>query len=207
MLSVVDIIEQETIAPSLKGINDFNEHEGLVYISTDFGIVEYNLERLEFGDTFIIGDNGSQIPVEKTTVFNGAIYAACPNGNGIRKGQLSNPNLIDFQQWQTITSGSFVSVEQAEGRLYSLRIDRVLFEIVNDVLTQRLTFNSPPVDTEVSDNQLIFTTINNVFIYDSSVTLVNQINQNDEFDYAIHFCNNIRVRCLYWYIIFWSTKH
>ncbi|MCC1485473.1 type IX secretion system anionic LPS delivery protein PorZ [Winogradskyella immobilis] len=182
VLSVVDILEQETIAPSLKVINDFNEHEGLVYISTDFGIVVYDLQQLEFRDTFIIGDNGNQIPVEKTTVFNDAIYAACPNGNGIRKGLLSNPNLIDFQQWQTIVNGSFVSIEQAENRLYSLRIDRVLFEIVNDVLNQRLTFNRLPIDTEVSDNQLLYTTTDDVFIYNSNATLITQVNQTEEFE-------------------------
>jgi hypothetical protein len=181
VLSVVDILEKETIAPTLKSINDFNEHEGLIYIATNFGISVYDLQRLEFGDTFFIGDNGEQIPVEKTTVFNDAIYAACTNGNGIRKGLLSNPNLIDFQQWQTITSGSFISVEQAEGRLYALRINRVLFEVISDVLNQRLTFNSLPVDTEVSDGQLIYTTINNVFIYNSNATLVTQINQTEEF--------------------------
>lgn len=182
ILTVVDILEKESIDPTTKGINDFNEHEGLAYIATNFGISVYDLERLEFGDTFFIGNNNTQIPVEKTTVFNNAIYAACNAGNGIRKGELSNTNLIDSNQWQTITIGSFISIESIGDKLYSVGTNRVLSDIVNDVLNPVLTFNILPLDSDTSDNQLIYTTVNNVFIYDSSVSLVTQVNQTEEFD-------------------------
>ena len=107
LLSVVDILEKVTIDPALKRINDFYEHEGLVYISTDYGISVYDLQRIEFGDSYFIGPGGSQIPIEKTTVYNGFIYAACNLNNGIKKAATTNDNLIDFNQWQTITLGSF----------------------------------------------------------------------------------------------------
>ena len=197
VLSVVDILDKVSIAPSLRVINDFNEHEGLVYISTDFGISVYDLERLEFGDTYFIGNNGAQIPVEKTTVFNDAIYAACTNNAGVRKGVLSNPNLVDFQQWNTITSGNFTSIEQSEGRLYALGINRVLSEVVGDVLSQRLTFSTLPLDSDVTDNRLVYTTPSNVFIYNSNAVLTNQINQTEVFttDYssAITFNSEIYI--------------
>lgn len=182
ILTVVDILEKESIDPTTKGINDFNEHEGLAYIATNFGVSVYDLERLEFGDTFFIGNNNTQIPVEKTTVFNNAIYAACNAGNGIRKGELSNTNLIDSNQWQTITIGSFISIESIGDKLYSVGTNRVLSDIVNDVLNPVLTFNILPLDSDTSDNQLIYTTVNNVFIYDSSASLVTQVNQTEEFD-------------------------
>lgn len=196
-LSVVDILEKETIDPTIKTINDFNEYQGLAYISTDFGISVYDLERLEFGDTYFIGNDNSQIPVEKTTVFNDIIYAACNANNGIRKGDLSNPNLIDSEQWQTITTGSYISIETIENRLYTVRTNRALSEITNDVLTQILTFNRLPVDSEVSDSNIIYTTIENIFIYDSSVNLVTQVDQVEDFetDYssAITFGNDIYI--------------
>ena len=40
---------------TIKKINHFNENNGLVYISTDYGISVFDLERLEFGDTYFIG--------------------------------------------------------------------------------------------------------------------------------------------------------
>ena len=77
VLSVVDIVEKPTIPPDNKKINHFNEYNNVVYISTDFGISVYDLERLEFGDTYFIGNGGSQIIVNETAVFGDYIYAAC----------------------------------------------------------------------------------------------------------------------------------
>jgi hypothetical protein len=109
VLTVVDILEKPTIPPNNKRINHFNEYNSVVYISTDFGISEYNIEELEFGDTYYIGNLGEQIRVRQTTIFNGFIYAACWNGNGIRKAPLSSPNLINYQEWQVVVGGFIVS--------------------------------------------------------------------------------------------------
>src|SRR5690606_4184334 len=59
ILSVVDILDKQTIPPNLKRINHFNIIDGVVYISTLYGISVYNLERLEFGDSYFIGNGGS----------------------------------------------------------------------------------------------------------------------------------------------------
>ena len=177
VLTVVDIIDKESIDPSIKTINDFYEFEGLVYVSTNFGISVYDVERLEFGDTYFIGTGNTQIPVEKTTVFNGFIYAACNGGNGVKKGLLTNPDLIDANQWQTITNGSYFSIENIDGNLYALNADRNLFQIVND--TPNFVFNFPilPNDSDVSSNTLIYTTSDEVFILSASAILLNQIGE------------------------------
>lgn len=181
ILTIVDILEKESIDPTIKNINDFNEHEGLVYVATDFGISVYDINRLEFGDTYFIGNNNTQIPVEKTSVFSETIYAACNSGSGIRKGALSNPNLVDSNQWQTITSGSFISVESIDNNLYALSTNRTLSTIVNDILNPVLIFDILPLDSEVSDNQLLYTTRDNIFIYDALANLVTQVNQTQDF--------------------------
>lgn len=197
VLSVVDILEQESIDPSIKTINDFYENEGLVYVSTNFGISVYDLERLEFGDTYFIGNNNSQIPIEKTTVFNNFIYAACNDGNGVRRALLTNPNLIDSNQWQIITTGSYVSIETINNRLYGLRTDRNLFEIINTTITPVFNFDILPVDSDIDENQLLYTTQNSVFIFNSAATLNAQIDQfidlETRFNAAISFGPDIYV--------------
>lgn len=52
VLTIVDILEKQNITPDNKRINHFYENDGFVYISTDYGVSVYDLERLEFGDTF-----------------------------------------------------------------------------------------------------------------------------------------------------------
>ena len=59
--SVGGIIEEVSISPLDKRINHFMEFEDNIYVSTDFGIVLYNLPNLEFGDTYRIGDNGEEL--------------------------------------------------------------------------------------------------------------------------------------------------
>jgi hypothetical protein len=76
VFTVVDILNKITIAPDDKRINHFLEHENKIYISTEFGVAEYDLENLEFGESFFIGQNGDQIEVTQTAVLDSRIYAA-----------------------------------------------------------------------------------------------------------------------------------
>jgi hypothetical protein len=105
ILNVVDIVKKQ-LPSNNKKINHFLEHNGLFYIACDFGIVQFNLATLQFGDTYFIGPSGEEISVNQTAIFNNEIYAVTPNF-GIRKGNLSNPNLIDYQQWQVFDSNSW----------------------------------------------------------------------------------------------------
>ena len=182
VLSVVDILDKETISPNTKRINHFNENNGLVYISTNYGISVYDLERLEFGDTYLMGFGGSQINVNQTTVYADFIYAACGSNNAIKKASLLNPNLIDYQQWQTIGTGDFKSIQTVGDKLYAARLNRTFYEIVNDNLIQLFVYQDLPLDTREVNNELIITTIKNVFIYDSDYNLLSTASINQEFN-------------------------
>jgi WD40 repeat protein len=128
ILSVVDILEKESISPVLKKINHLNEHDGVIYISTDYGISVYNLSQLQFGDTYFIGNGGSQIPIYQTTIFEDNIYAACGSNNALKKASLANSNLIDYQQWTTISGGNFISIQTVGAKLYATRLNNSIYE-------------------------------------------------------------------------------
>ena len=87
-----------------KSINAIFEDQGKLYLSTSFAIVEYDILQLEFGDTFFVGNNSSEINIIEITVFNNQIYAA--TANGIFHADINNPNLIDFNNWSLITSAN-----------------------------------------------------------------------------------------------------
>ena len=181
ILSVVDILEKESISPVLKKINHFNESEGLLYISTDFGISVYDLDQLQFGDTYFIGSGGSQIAISQTAVFNGFIYAAT-SSNGLKKGDLANSNLIDFQQWTNATNGSYIAVQSVGSKLYAIQSNKALFEIVNDNLSFLITYPTLPVDVKSVDSNLIVTLKETVFIYDENFNQIQTASTNEEFD-------------------------
>ena len=197
ILSVVDILDKPTISPDNKRINHFNEHNGLVYISTNFGISVYDLDRLEFGDTYFLGIGGAQITVESSTVFNDAIYAACRNGNAIRKGLLSNENLIDFEQWQSITFGNYAEIETVVDKLFAIRLNRDFFEVENDAISFISTFNSLPVHTSTFEDQLLVTEDDLISVFNSNgvfeFSLPTPEDLDTEFTAAVIFENELYV--------------
>ncbi|WP_460220587.1 type IX secretion system anionic LPS delivery protein PorZ [Psychroserpens sp. MEBiC05023] len=182
ILSVVDILEKESISPALKRINHFYENNGLIYISTDYGISIYDLSLLQFGDSYFIGNGGSQIKVNQTTIFDNFIYAACSSNSGIRKASLDNPNLIDFQQWSQITPGNYTAIQTVGSRLYTLRANNTLREVINDNLNTLITYPSLPVDVRSVGNRLSITLDEDVFIYDEDFLQINTASTNEDFD-------------------------
>jgi hypothetical protein len=181
ILTVVDIIEKPTIPAIQKRINHFNAYGSLIYISTNYGISVFNLERLEFGDTYFIGSGGSQIQINQTAVFGDYIYAACVGGNGLRKALVASPNLIDYQNWQTVTTGNFTAVETVVDMLYVVNTNRQIFQVANDVLNQVFQYDTVPLDVKNVESNLVVATINNVFVYDASFNIISQVPANTEF--------------------------
>lgn len=182
VLTVVDILDKDNIAPTNKRINHFYEHEGLIYISTDFGISVYDLERLEFGDTYFLGNGGAQIIVKQTTVLNNTIYAACRNANGIKIADLDNPNLVDFQQWSQILNGNYFVINTLGDRVVTVRGNRRVYEIVDTNPTVLFQLANLPEDSEVNQSQLIYSSEDDVLVYNIDLQLVNSFLPNSEFD-------------------------
>ena len=135
---VVDILETQTISPDQKQINQFVINENTAYIATDFGIATYNLDNLEFGDTFFIGDSGQEIIVNQITILNNIIYAAT-FGGGVRYANLENPNLIDFNEWQAINSFNYKFIQRINGEIFALLLNNQLVKIEEDFSTNTLT--------------------------------------------------------------------
>ena len=182
VLKVIDIINKTTIPPNNKKINHFNEHNGLVYISTDYGISVYDLDNLEFGDTYYIGLNGTQTPVNQTAIKNNEIYANCAGNGGIKSASLSNPNLIDFQQWTTIVTGNFVKLVANEVNVIVTSSNAVTSKINTDnSLSQLFVSSSVPKDLYFSEEYLVETLSTKVNFYNRDFTLVHTIVPTTEF--------------------------
>jgi ligand-binding sensor domain-containing protein len=177
LLKVVDIINKQ-LPSNIKKINHFMEFEGIAYVSCDFGIVQFNLATMQFGDTYFIGANGAEIIVNQTALFNGFIYAA--TNNGIKRADISNKNLIDFGQWDTIAAGNWSGIAALNSDLFA--VDAVgyihKYNAGTNSFTGYLALSSPALDVRVNVNYLIVTTVNSIYIYNGQMTAVRQINSN-----------------------------
>ncbi len=181
----VDIINKE-LQPNLKKINHFYEYEEKIYISCDFGIVQFNLNTLEFGDTYFIGNAGAETAIMQTTVFDGFIYAATRQ-NGIRRANITSPNLINYQEWQEINSGWFVGVDSYENRLLAADnsgnihqyngINFQFFQNAGNVIS----------DIRGANSYGIVTTSGKINIYNSQLILVQTINAFQITEHEVKF--------------------
>ena len=186
MLNVVDIINKQLPA-NLKKINHFMEYDGIVYVSCDFGIVQFNLATMLFGDTYFIGNNGAEISVSQTAVHNGFIYASTIDG--IRKADIANKNLIDFNQWSQIATGSWSSIETFDTELIAINATGNIhkYNSGSNSFTSYLQLPQAAVDMRASGNYLIITTPNSVSIYNKQMILVRQINSSQIIDTLVNF--------------------
>jgi len=177
IIKVVDIINKQLPA-SIKKINHFMEYKGIVYVSCDFGIVQFNLNTMQFGDTYFIGDSGAETVVTQTTVFNGFIYAATKKG--IKKADLTNKNLIDYNQWTTINGAeSWSSIEAFGGELIAVTASGVInkYDTNSNSFMVFKNLSQATLDMRATADYLIITTSNIVYIYNKEFIL-RQINSN-----------------------------
>ncbi len=170
IVNVVDIINKN-IPAIIKRVNHFAEFDGTLYISCDFGIVQYNIATLGFGDTYFMGPGGLEIKVNQTAIHDGFIYAATQQ-YGIRRAAISNPNLIDFNQWSTVENGSFGGVASFAGDLFAASVSGQIqkFNGTNFTFFNQLPGNL--VDFRATSTHLVATDPGRVTLFDTSLIAI-----------------------------------
>ncbi len=180
-VTVVDIIDKPTIPPNDKRINHFMIYNEIAYISTNYGISLYDINNLEFGDTYFIGDGGAQIKVNQTTIFEDNIYAA--TAVGISRAVVENTNLIDFNQWTRIFGANWVGIVSIGDKLFASRFDKKLYSVINNIVAVIETYDDIIVDTRANSDRLIITTKEEAYVYNpEDFSLVALATTNEDYE-------------------------
>lgn len=143
----------------------------MAYLSTDFGIVVFDLLRNEVKETWRdLGANGESLSIRKSILYRDSIVLATQKG--IMIGSLAD-NLLDFSKWKRIDYGDLAaevkSIAEWNGGLYAVTDDKGLHEyngkdfIQLHILTGRI-FNSLETGTE----KLIITSNDAIFLYSTA---------------------------------------
>lgn len=194
--NVVDIINK-ALPPNIKRINHFMEYEGIVYISCDFGIVQYKLSTMLFGDTYFIGDGGAQIVVKQTAVFQGKIYAATLI-NGTRSASITNANLNDFSQWTTLDSNGWTGVEAFGNTMVAVSNTGFFFTWNGSSFANPVGLGEVSTDLRKSGDYLVVTTANHVYVYNNALVQTRNLNSAEITTASVKFsCATIMKDVLY----------
>ena len=176
----VDIIEEVPVAPNKKRINDFYENNGKLYVATDYGISVMDVNTSEFIITYYIGPSGEETEVLQTTVLNDEIYAVTRNF-GIRKGNLNNPNLYDFSQWQTFDTGFWNGIITFNNQLIASNSNARTYRY-NGTFQEILNQNQVSLKLKTNNSEVIITTQNHIYVLNQAFNVVAHITQIPDFN-------------------------
>ncbi len=138
-----------------KSIYDIYFYEDAAYLSTGFGIVKLNLERMEFEFTTF-----TNIKVRTLTIHNNKFYAA--TADGVYTAPLTGSNLLDFSNWTRLETAegfpaSYFSniVYNYKGTLY-ISANDILYTYDGNTLTEVLQYPDYSFDfVQSGNNKLI----------------------------------------------------
>ena len=169
-----------------KSINDIFEYQGKLYLATSFAIIEYDIDQLEFGDTFFIGNNSTDVKINEIVVFDDFIYAATERG--IYTADINNANLIDFNNWNLISSvnNNYTNIIIFNSKIYTT-LNKKLYEVTetNEIVLIE-DYSSPIVSLKGSSTNLSVVLNSSVSIYSTNFDLVLQNNADINFDYILN---------------------
>ena len=175
------IIDEVPVSPLIKKINHFLEDGNKIYISCDYGISIFDLTTMEFGNTYYMGPQGSYVSVQQTAINNGFIYAATkgnPFGSGIRKANLSNQFLDDYNQWVDISGNEWNGVTSFGTNIFAITTAVNLVRYDGTTVTYLLSYPENLIDIRSNSNYLTVTSANHVYIYNQTMQLAAHIQSN-----------------------------
>lgn len=117
-----------------KNINGVYINGTTAYISTGFGIVQLNLEKLEFTNTYNIGYN-----TYCSYIYDNHLYIGTENG--IYKGAI-NYNLLDKANWSKINDSKISELNYFNGKLICFIDKKGVFYINNNTLESIVTVSA-----------------------------------------------------------------
>jgi hypothetical protein len=167
-----------------KSINHISEFNNKLYLSTPFAVVVYDIKKLEFGDTYFIGENSASIKINATTIHNDSLYAVTENG--IFAAEISSDLLIDSNLWDSYFSGRNFSkiIVFNEDLLVTEGTKLYLFNGMN--LVEPISFTQPIVDVKSSSSHLAITLSTAAIMLNLEMEEVFEFSPNSEFNFTLN---------------------
>ena len=99
---------------SSKRCNNITIDGDLAYLSMDFGILTFDLNRYEFKNTFYIGAEASEVKVQDVMLYGDSIFAKTEQG--VYSASMAD-NIVDYRYWH-ITSNTNVAFDTKKTKEY-----------------------------------------------------------------------------------------
>ncbi|MCK6618084.1 MAG: T9SS type A sorting domain-containing protein [Cyclobacteriaceae bacterium] len=185
----LDIVRQNEIinfnalknSPTIVGtkqINHMSIQQPYAYLAADFGVVVFDLIRLEIKETWRdLGVSGTQLKIYSSTFKTDSIFLATENG--VIAGNLAD-NLMDFNNWRRFDQGSFnnpvQSIAYFNNKVYAAINGDGLYNYVNGIWTKETFLQNEEFTSLSSFTDLLITTSTQVWKLNSAGVLTELTN-------------------------------
>ena len=167
----ISIFSNLANSPAISGsrrINHITLSNKLAYLSTDFGVVVFDLDKREVKETYRdLSDTGESLIINESVIFQDSIYLATEHG--VLAGAVTgSTNLLDFRNWKRYTVGPLdnpvTSLTIFNDQVYAAINSQGIFSLQAGAWMQQTYFQSGQFKSiSGSPNQLLITTGNQVW--------------------------------------------
>jgi len=191
LLEIIDAKGNITVAPDivnfnqigLKSINNIYEYNNKLYLATAFAVIVYDIENLEFGDTYFIGFGSTDVFVNDIVVFNDEIYAA--TDNGVYIADVNSNALIDASNWNQQFTGVYKNIEVFNDDVY-VTLNNTLQRLNNTLSNQVLSFSESVLGLKSSNDNLVVSLSSSARIYDENLVLLGLNETTTDFSFTLN---------------------
>ncbi|MGB0891264.1 MAG: two-component regulator propeller domain-containing protein [Flavobacteriaceae bacterium] len=166
-----------------KRINHIFEFNNKLYLSTPFAVVVYDIKKLEFGDTYFIGNGSTEEHINQILIENNIIFAATKNG--IYSADVTKTNLVDFNLWNRKFTGEFTNLVTFNNKIYTTK-HTFLYSINGSNLTLERDFLQTIKSLKSSTDHLTLGLNKSVKVLDTSLNQIVEYVINTDFDFNIN---------------------
>lgn len=156
-----------------RAINNITINGSLAFLSTDFGVVVFDMDKNELRETYRdLGETGEALRIFQSVVHQDSLFLATENG--VLAGSLNGTsNLLDFRSWKRYTQGdlnnSIQAVTEFNGQLYAAINAMGIYKLQNGLWVQQSFLQNQSFNSLSSSSaNLIVTTAEKVWVTNGS---------------------------------------
>ncbi|NIJ43878.1 ligand-binding sensor domain-containing protein [Wenyingzhuangia heitensis] len=163
-----------------KKVNGFYNDGDKTYVYGSFGILEFDIENKEFGDSYKLSNSESPLEVNAVSVYNDNLYAATIDGlYSINVSKTSQVSPNKFSNWTQISTGNITGLLMVDTALYFYKENVV--RNINSPNDNSISFPETIINLDKTDtvNQITVSSSKRIKIY-----TINDFNALTELDFS-----------------------
>lgn len=171
-ISVYNGVANSSAISGSRAINNITINGSLAFLSTDFGVVVFDMDKNELRETYRdLGEAGETLRIFQSVIHQDSLFLATENG--ILAGSLNGTsNLLDFRSWKRYSQGDLNNSIQAitvfNGQLYAAINAMGIYTLQNGSWVQQSFLQGQSFNGLSSSANLIVTTAEKVWVTNGS---------------------------------------